>query len=488
MTAGGIPATWQTATHECNRLARPPQSSSLLVPQNAVTTFAFPASLKAVKRALCRILVAAALMPVGAVAQEPLTVDAAVQAAIAHNPSLRAARAGVDEAAARTAEARSGFYPQLSVSEAWQRGDEPVFVFSSLLSARRFATSNFAIDALNHPDPLGFFHTTLGVEQLVYDGGRQRAAAASAALGQDMAAASVDQATAAIALQTTQTFGRLLASEAARRAADVGLESARQDLARTEHRRDAGMATDADVLSLVVHVADLQQRAIQASSEAAIARAEINRLMGAPVEAPIVAAAPTHSAPLSSHDVAALIAEADAARPELKRAAAAARLAENNQSQATAALIPQVLAQAAYDLSGTQVTDRAASWIVGGQVRWTFSTGGAELASRKAAAAAVARAVAESEDARAAVHVEVVTAAGRVESASAREAVGRAAADQARESQRIIRDRFEQGLAGINDVLRASTAVLEAEANRTAAMVDVMIADAMLRRAVGRAP
>src|SRR5581483_7803901 len=98
------------------------------------------------------------------------------------------------------------------------------------------------------------------------------------------------------------------------------------------------------------------------------------------------------------------------------------------------------------------------------------------------------RAAAEYDDVRAGVHVEVVTAAGRIESARAREAVGRAAADQARESQRIIRDRFEQGLAGVNDVLRASTAVLEAEANRTAALIDTMIADAMLRRAVGRMP
>jgi outer membrane protein TolC len=376
----------------------------------------------------------------------------------------------------------------LSVSEGWQRGDEPVFVFSSLLSSRQFAASNFALGALNHPDPIGFFHTTLGVEQLIYDGGRQRAAAASASLGREIAASLVDQAAAGIALQTTQTFGRLLVSEAAKRTAEAGLESARQDLTSAEHRRDAGRATDADVLSLVVHVADLQQRAIQASSDATVARAELNRLMGAPVDAPIVAAVPTPPAGAPAQDLATLLAEANAARPEIKRAAAAAQLAEKNQSQVTAALIPQIAAQATYGLSGTQFTDRAGSWIVGGQVRWTFSTGGAELASRKAAAAAITRAAAESDDVRAAVHVEVMTAAGRVESARAREAVGRAAADQARESERVIRDRFEQGLAGANDVLRASTAVLDAEANRTAAIVDVMIADAMLRRAVGRLP
>jgi outer membrane protein len=428
------------------------------------------------------------MMPVCAAAQEPLTVGAAVQAAIAHNASLRAARAGLDEAAARTTEARSGFYPRLSVQEAWQRGDEPVFVFGSLLSSRQFAASNFAIDALTHPDPIGFFHTTFGVEQLIYDGGRQRAAAAAASLERDIAAASVDQATAGIALRTTQTFGRLLASEAAKHAADAGLESARQDLTRAEHRRDAGRATDADVLSLVVHVADLQQRAIQVKSEISLAAAELNRLMGAPIDAPIVTAAPTPAPLPATPDAGALLIEADAARPELKRAVAAARIADKNQALANAALIPQIAAQAAYDLSGTQLTDRAGAWVVGGQIRWTFSTGGAELAGRKAAAAATARAAAESEDVRAAVHVDVITAVGRIESARAREAVGRAVTDQARESQRIIRDRFEQGLAGVSDVLRASTAVLDAEANRTAATVDLIVAEAMLRRAVGRVP
>jgi outer membrane protein len=430
----------------------------------------------------------AALVSVRAAAQEPLTVDAAVQASIAHNAALRAARAGVDEAAGRVTEARSGYYPRLSVSESWQRGDQPVFVFSSLLSSRTFGAANFAIDALNHPEPVGFFQTTFGAEQLIYDGGRQRAAAASASLQRDIAALTVDQTAAAIALQTTQAFGRVLAADGVKRAADGGIEAARQDLARAEQRRDAGVATDADVLSLIVHVADLQQRAINASSDAAVARAELNRLMGSAIDAPIVAATPTMATLSSSATVTTLLAEADTARPEIKRAVAAAQLAEKTRSLATAALIPQVAAQAAYDWSGTQFGDRAGAWIVGGQIRWSLSVGGGEIASRKATASAMTRAAAEAEDVRAAVHVEVVTAAGRVESARAREAVGRAAVDQARESQRIIRDRFEQGLAGVNDVLRASTAVLEAEANRIAAIVDVMIADAMLRRAVGGLP
>lgn len=430
------------------------------------------------------------LAPLSSDAQEPLTLERAVQAALMQNASLRAARAGIEEAAARTAEVRSGFFPRFSLTESWQRGDQPVFVFSSLLSARQFTANNFAIDALNHPSPTGFFRMGVGVEQLLFDGGRQRSAAAAAALRQNVAEASTSEAAAALAVTTTQAFGRVVTSEAAYRAAEAGVAAAREDLARAERRRDAGLATDADVLALAVHVAELRQRAIQAGGETAAARAELNRLMGNPIDAPpraLVLPDVTADATADA-DVTSLLAEADAARPELKRAVASERIAATARQQARSALIPQVAAQAAVDVAGTRFADRESSWIVGGELRWTFSAGGAELAAMRAAGASIARTRAEADDVRAAVHVEVISALRRVEASRARYDVGRATVDQARESQRIIRDRFEAGVAPVNDVLRASTALLDAEGHRVSALVDTMVAQAMLHRALGRAP
>jgi len=430
-------------------------------------------------------------LPSRVVGQEPLTLDRALSAALAHNASLRAAHAGVEEAAARVTEARSALFPRVSVTESWQRGDLPVFVFSSLLSARRFAAANFAIDTLNHPDPIGFFQTSVGVEQMLFDGGRLRSVAAVAGLRRDIANASTDQAAAAIAAATTQAFGRIIAARATRRAADTAMARAREDLARAERRRDAGMATDADVLALVVLVADLQQRAIQSEGDAGIARAELNKLMGDPIERDFHVIEPSGvewKDVTEQRDVSVLLAEADAVRPELRRAAASERAADAGRHQARSALLPQVAAQAAFDISGTHIGDRASSWIVGGELRWTLSSGGAELAALKAAAASATRAHAETDDARASVHVEVVTALRRLESAAAREVAGRAAVEQARESQRITRDRFDAGVASVSDVLRASASVMDAEANKTAALVDTMTAAGMLRRALGRRP
>ncbi len=425
--------------------------------------------------------------PSVALAQNALTLEQVVEQTIAHNRSLQVARATVRESDARVVQARAGLFPRVSFVESWQRGDQPVFVFGSLLSSRRFAAPNFAVDALNSPDSIGFFHGALTIDQLLFDGGRTRASRRSASLQRDIAILSADEAASGLAVAATEAYGRLHAAGAAARAAGGALAAAQEDLARSERRRDAGTITDPDVLAMTVHLADVRQRLIQAAGDARIARAELNHLMGAPVDRaldaqePIILPASRDTRPLS-----ALFADAEASRPDLRRAAAAEQLADEGRRLARAAWYPQIAAQAGYELNGTRLTDRASAWIIGGELRWSLSTGGAELAQRNAAAEAAARVRTEREDARSAVQVEIVTALGRVESARARQAVGQATVEQARESQRIIRDRFDAGLASVNDVLRASSTVLDADAQRVAALVDAFVHNAALERALGR--
>jgi outer membrane protein TolC len=423
-------------------------------------------------------------------AQELVTLDRAVQQALAQNASLRASRAAVSEADARVAETRSGWYPRVSVTETWQRGNQPVFVFGSLLSSREFAAKNFAIDALNHPDATGFFRSSIAVEQLLFDGGRQGSAVGGAESRRDLARLSSDEAAASLALATVQAYGRTLAAEAGQRASEAALEAAREDLSRAEHRRDTGVATDADALALVARVADLEQRALQFRGDAAVSRAELSRLMGAPIDREYQVSLPPDAAGLvlATTAVNVLLTEAERSRPDLRRAAAALRGADADRMGARAALIPQVAGQAALDFNGTQFGDRASAWLAGVEFRWALSLGGAERARMKAAADARTRAAAEAEDVRAAVHVEVVSALRRLQAANARRSAGQAAVDQARESQRITRDRFEAGLATVTDVLRASSAVVDAESQRVSAAVDAFVSEAMLRRALGRYP
>jgi outer membrane protein TolC len=435
------------------------------------------------------VLVVLSLAPSIAAAQDALTLDRAVQAVLAGNARLAAVRAGAAESEAAADESRAAVFPRVSISESWQRANEPVFVFGSILSARRFTTANFAIGALNHPPATSAFRTTLAVDQVVFDGGRRTSAGRAARRQAEAARMLVDAQAADLVVAATEAFGRMLVAQASERAAASGLESAREDRLRAERRRDAGMATDADVLALSVHAADLERRRIQAHGDAAVAVAELNHLMGQPVErAWLVVETAAADDIMPAPSVAAMFAEADAARPELRRATALEDAARQIERGAARLFVPQAFVQGAVDFAGTQFDQRASAWIAGAEFRWTWSAGGAETARRRAAAQGLVRARAEAEDTRAAVHVEVLTALSRLETARARRAASRAAIDQARESQRIVRDRFDAGVAGVNDVLRASTDLLDAQSNDVAASVDAIVSAAALKRAIGRTP
>src|SRR5215203_1306820 len=102
-----------------------------------------------------RLIVAVLLATLGvtlpAFAQSPLSLSEAIARARARNPDAGAAAAAAREAADRVTQVRAGYFPKVDVAESWQRGNHPVFVFSSLLAQRQFSPADLALDALTHP-------------------------------------------------------------------------------------------------------------------------------------------------------------------------------------------------------------------------------------------------------------------------------------------------------------------------------------------------
>ena len=178
--------------------------------------------------------------------------------------------------------------------------------------------------------------------------------------------------------------------------------------------------------------------------------------------------------------------EALTSRPDVFRATTQERLTREAVTMARAGYYPQAALQGVYEFNGGTFTSRASSWTIGAVFRWNVFGGLADAARVGEARAANDRARADRESQETAVRVDIRVAVARVEESRAREVVGRSAQAQATESQRIVRDRYEAGLATVNDVLRAANAVLDAESQHTAALVDVLVSAAMLERARGR--
>lgn len=418
-------------------------------------------------------------------AQERLTLDDAVRRTVERNPAIAASKASEDLAAAGVEQARSGWLPRLEYVEAWQRSNQPVFVFGSLLAQSRFGTSNFALDALNHPDPVSNLRGALTVEQSIADLAQPARVRASVAM-RDTAALGTASLRRDLALGATRAYGQVLIAATARRAAHSAVDAAEEDRVRADHRREAGLATDADVLAFDVHAASMKARLAQAAADETIARAALNDLMGVPLQTAYAFDDVAAPSPSLVPDIAALEREALEKRELARQATLGERAAAAQHDIARAAFLPRVGFQGGYEFDGADWSGRERWWLAGIEVRWNLFNGFGDRARLAAAKAGIAQARAGRERIESGIRLEVRSAAARLTAAIAREETGRAAVAQAREAQRIVRERYEAGMAGVTDLLRAANAFYEAELQHRAASVDVFISDKTLQSVVGR--
>lgn len=424
-------------------------------------------------------------LPGAALAQAPLTLPDAIARAQARNLDARAAAVAERQADARVTQARAGYLPSVDVTESWQRGNQPVFVFSSLLAQRQFAASNFAIDALNHPEAVNNLRLGVAIEQAVFDPAT-RAGVRAATLGRDLAATSRAAVAQDLAVAVTAAYGAVLAAEAAGRAAAAAVDTATADLELARNRRDAGVVTEADVLQIEVFLARAREQQIRSGADTTIARARLNQLLGEPLDAAFTLDDAPAPEALSDTALPALEATAVAERADLKLSSLQEQLAGAAVDAARAAFLPRVYAQGGWEANGGAWGSRSTSWMAGAVARVNLFRGFADQSRLAEARHTQSLRAIEREKAETAARLDVRVAVARLEAARAADAVSRAAVTQARESHRIVRDRYEGGLADVAALLRAADAVQQADARQAAARVDVTVAAATLSRALGR--
>jgi outer membrane protein TolC len=228
----------------------------------------------------------------------------------------------------------------------------------------------------------------------------------------------------------------------------------------------------------------MRQRQIAAAGDLAVARMLLADVVGLPLTTAVITVRPSSRPVPADGDT--LVREALTLHPERRRAELREQLADNARRTARAAWLPTVAAQAGWEFNGATFGAQQSSWVVGAEVRLNLFNGFGDDARMSEVAHAQTRATADRERIERSIEVEVRSALAQLTAARAREDAGRAALAQARESQRIIRDRYETGLASVTDVLRAAEATLAAESRATAAEMDVILQAVALERAIGR--
>lgn len=261
-------------------------------------------------------------------------------------------------------------------------------------------------------------------------------------------------------------------------------------------RVDAGILPPNDLLSAQAQRARQLVQLIQVRNDAALAEAELARLIGSDPDQPLVPTSPVDqqmpgSADLASTPLAALVARATNGRTE--RAALLARQAAMNATgtAALAALRPSVSALASVQearpnqLFVPRTDTWKTSWNVGVNVSWQLFDGGKAHAEQAASVAQAEALKSRLDDFDAVVKLEIRQRLLDLDSDRSAIAASDEAVAAATEALRVVQERFRAGVATSTDALDAQVALLEAQLERTRLSAALRIAEARLLRSMG---
>jgi outer membrane protein TolC len=173
-------------------------------------------------------------------------------------------------------------------------------------------------------------------------------------------------------------------------------------------------------------------------------------------------------------------------RPEARQVRLGVSLAQNQTKMARSSLWPQVSFRAAFEADRQRfITRGGANWFAGASLRWNLFNGFADRARIAEASEQVQRARAEQRRVNAGVELEVRRAYLDLKATEERIQVAESAVSAADENLRIVKNRYENGLTNVTELLRSETALAEARLRRLAAVYDQRLAAAGLELAAG---
>jgi outer membrane protein len=330
------------------------------------------------------------------------------------------------------------------------------------------------------------FTLGLKVRQLLFDFGKTDASVRAAAL--DVETKQLDTALVRnrSALQFILTYIRLLR-------ADKLLALQQQEVSRYEaHRSDTralleeGAITENDLLQAEVWLADAIQRRLQADNLRALAAAQTNSLLQAPLAQP-VAAQEIPGPPAAGFESSLDEALATALRERLELKGIGKRLAstEARRSVVQTEYYPQAYLAGGYEYSQNEYTVHEGNWSLQAGLALNIFAGGVtgeKLRQKERELALIERTREQLLDA---VRLEVQDGYLSLQTARSRVNATERAVEQAKENFRLVQLRYNEGVGTATEVLDAVSLATTAEHNFLDARYDVTTARARLGFAVG---
>jgi outer membrane protein TolC len=414
----------------------------------------------------------------------PLTLDQALEFALAHNVTLRKGRQDLEEAQGLAIQQRAARLPRLAATGAYQQLDE------ARIERVQFSAAQPATPFLNDQS----WNANLVVTQPIYAVGKYNSMDRSSRLTLEAALASYQALVANTLLEVRTAYSdvllaveQIVVQEASKKLLERELETARRSL-------EAGTVPKFNVLRAEVELANALPPLIRARNQERISRNTLALLLGCDIPAdsgvdiPLRTADSLKAEPFEVSVGAALNA-AWVRRPEIKAAQSASQLRHEEVLQTRADLLPSLSGTAGYGVQNRNFIrdlDRTLDgWTVGVQANWLLFDFGQTQAKVNMARAREERARLEVEDVRRRIELEVRTAFSLFMESKEVLVSQTRVIEQAEEAVRLVTARAEAGSSTQLEVLSAQTALKLSRTQYSQALRDYTVARAKLERAMG---
>jgi TolC family type I secretion outer membrane protein len=414
-----------------------------------------------------------------------LTLEEAIKKGLANNPRIRAAQSQVDASVARVSQARSGFFPQVDVSESFNRTTNPMWAFGTKLNQEIISLADFDPSRLNDPEAIDNFTTTLSVTLPVYDRGQIRSGLTQARLGHKAISRLEDRIRQQVIVDVVVSYMGVLLAQEELKVVNETLKTARAHYNMVRSRFRSGLVVKSDLLRAKVRIAELEQERLQAQSQVAVARAALNAAMGVEIDRCFALTTPLEGRTGEPGSLETWISTSLENRPDLSQIQFQEMMAEEEVKKAKAVHLPGVYLSGSYEINSEDFGETANNYTLGAVMRLNLFSGFGLQSKVHEAVANLRQTQALVRQLELGIRVETRQAFFMAESAYQRIGVAQAAVAEADEGLRIVRNRYESGLFTIVNLLDAEVALQQTRTNHLRSLHDFKVAMARLKLAAG---
>jgi outer membrane protein TolC len=417
---------------------------------------------------------------------QTFSLSEAINTALRENFEVKAGNAKLRASMAGNTMATSGFFPHVNLSEVFSRSNNPVYFFGMRLNQGKFLMSDMQIDRLNDPPTLNNFLTRLQIIQPIFNGGDVWVGHQQAKLMVESTREEKVQKEKAVILSVIEAYDGVLLAKAFSGVIRDAVKTAEKHVKIAEEMYQQGLVVKSDLLSARVYLLSLKDEEIKAKNMVAMARSALNDAIGFPLDWDYTLTGKMVGGPPPAFPLESFWNKALTGRNDLKSIKIKENVAHREITKTKLRFLPSLNLMGNWEnYSEDFGRNGGEDWSLMVMANLNLFSGGYDKGKYD-------KAMADYEQLRfmrlrmeSGIKLQVKQAYLKIKTAASQIRVAKTAVEQAKESLRIVKNRYKNRLTTMVDVLDREVALKSAEVRLTQSMYNYETGLARLKFAIG---